>query len=95
MKVDQLGDGFLRLGLIPIRPVHLVEVAHSQLELGVVGAPVRRVERQELAVLVDRQHVRFGAAFPEVRIGESQLGISPVRALRDSCRSVAGSTRAR
>ena len=34
---------------------HLLEVRHPELELRVVGARVGRVERQELAVLVDRE----------------------------------------
>ena len=56
----QLLDRLTRLGLIALRAVHLIEVRHSQLELRVSCALVRRVERHELPELVRGEDERLG-----------------------------------
>ena len=78
----ELLDRLVRLGLVAPGLGHLRVVAHRQLELGVVGARAGREERQELAVFVDGQHLRRRRAVAQVGVGEPQLGIGAVRALR-------------
>jgi hypothetical protein len=62
--------------------MHLIEMRHPQLELRVVRALVGGIERQELAILIDREDLRFGRPLAKVGIGETQLGVGAVLALR-------------
>jgi hypothetical protein len=57
-------------------------VRHAELVLRVIGARVGRVERQELAVLVDREHVAFERSLAQKRIGETQLRVGAISTLR-------------
>ncbi len=53
-----------------------------ELVLRVVGARVRRIERQELLELGDRQDQRFGRALAEIGVADAELRVGPERALR-------------
>ena len=71
----------LRFRLIALGCAHLREMRHRQLVLGVVGASVRRIEGEELAILVGCEHQRLGRLLAEVRVAHPELGIRPVRAV--------------
>ena len=68
-------------GLVAVGRVLLLEVGLAGAELGVVGARVLRVEREELAVGRDGEHVVAGAALLEVAVGERDARVGLVLAL--------------
>src|SRR6478672_12712699 len=78
----QLLDRLTRLGLIALRTVHLIEVRHSQLELRVSRALVRRVERHELPELVRGENERLGRMLAHVRVADAKFGVRAIPALR-------------
>ena len=55
---------------------------HAELVLRVVRALVRRVEREELAELVHREHEVVRAAFFEIRVADGELRVGTQRRLR-------------
>src|SRR4029453_4296773 len=59
------------------------EIGLAGAELRVVGARVTRVERQELPVGRDGQHVVGRAALLVIRVGEGDAGVRLVLALRE------------
>src|SRR5688500_16609861 len=78
----QLRNRLARFRLVTLRAAHLVVVRHAELVLRVIGAVVRRVEREELAVFVHRQHVRLDRPLAEEAVGDPELRVGAVGALR-------------
>ena len=55
---------------------------HAELELGVVSAPVRRVEGKEFGELVDREDEGFRRPFADVGVADPELRVGTIRARR-------------
>src|SRR5262245_2484882 len=76
----QFANRFARLRLVALRTAHLAEMGEPELVLRVIGARVGRIEREELAELVDPENQRLGSAFAEVRVAHAELGVGTKRA---------------
>ena len=55
---------------------------HPELVLRIIGAWIRREEREEFGEFVERALERLGRALAEVRVTLAKLRIGPIRALR-------------